>query len=207
MTHPNAAQRRERGRAAARRSILSATEAILDEAGHDGLSVRKLVERCGYSAPTIYQHFGDKPGLIDALLEERLQELVAELERVTRSADPVENLRAQCVAFARFGIENPTHYALLMNHRPLDAPPLPAGEEARAILERPLTALAEQGRILHENTELVRQSIWACLHGLIALPASRRDLDWQPALLESSLDALIRGWISPAPGRHNGART
>jgi AcrR family transcriptional regulator len=199
MSELTAQARRQEGRAAARRSILSATAEILDEDGHDGLSVRKLVDRCGYSAPTIYHHFGDKPGLIDALLEERLRDLVVELERASKHADPVENLRAQCLAFVRFGHENPTHYVLLMNHRPEDAPPLPAGEEARAILERPLTALAEQGRLRCADVELVRQSTWAFVHGLIALPAARRDVEWHASLVEESLDAMIRGWIA-APG-------
>ena len=49
-----ARERRSQSRAETRRVILDATEALLLEAGHRGLSVRKLVERCGYSAPTIY---------------------------------------------------------------------------------------------------------------------------------------------------------
>jgi len=198
MSHSTARARREQGRADARRSILDATAAILDEAGHDGLSMRKLVDRCGYSAPTIYHYFGDKPGLIDALLEERLHELVCELERVTRHADPVENLRAQCRAFAEFGLDNPTHYALLMNHRRENAPPLPSGEEARRILERPLEELAVRGRITGADITAARQSIWAYVHGLIALPAARRDVDWHPDLLALSIEAMIRGWIAPA---------
>jgi AcrR family transcriptional regulator len=197
MSESTARARREQGRADARRSILSATADLLDEGGHDGLSVRKLVDRCGYSAPTIYHYFGDKPGLIDALLEERLRGFVSELERVTRHADPVENLRAHCLAFVRFGLDNPTHYALLMNHRRADAAPLPAAEEARGIMERPLDVLADQGRVPHADLELVRQSIWAFVHGLIALPAARRDLDWHPDLISRSLDAMLRGWITP----------
>lgn len=198
MSRSTAKARREQGRAEARRSILDATSALLDEGGHDGLSVRKIVDRCGYSAPTIYSYFGGKPGLIDALLEERLRAFVAELERVTRQDDPVENLRAYCLAFARFGLENPTHYALLMNHRGDDAAPLPAAESARDIMQRPLDTLAEQGRVPHADVELVRQSIWAFVHGLIALPAARRDQEWHPDLLPMSLDAMIRGWIAPS---------
>ena len=81
--------RRQQHRADARRTILDAAEALLVESGHRGFAVRPLVESCGYSAPTIYHYFGDKPGLIEALLEERLQELVAELERVPSGADPL----------------------------------------------------------------------------------------------------------------------
>ena len=72
MTPTSAAEkRRQQNRADARRTILDAAELLLPEVGHDGFSIRRLVARCGYSAPTIYHYFGDKAGLIEALLEER----------------------------------------------------------------------------------------------------------------------------------------
>ena len=94
-----AEQRRIRHRADARRVILDATEAIMVEDGYDGFSVRRLVARCGYTAPTIYHHFGDKQGLIDALIEERLARLVRLLKRVPVVSDPVEKLRTLGRAF------------------------------------------------------------------------------------------------------------
>ena len=104
MSQHAAEERRSQSRAETRRVILDATEALLLEVGHEGLSVRKLVDRCGYSAPTIYHHFKDKDGLIDALLEQRLTLLASDLERVPLVADPVENLRALTRAFAMFGL-------------------------------------------------------------------------------------------------------
>ena len=54
-------------RSQARRAILDATQSLLVEGGYEAFSMRRLAERCGYTAPTIYHHFGDKPGLIGAL--------------------------------------------------------------------------------------------------------------------------------------------
>ena len=89
-----AARRREQNRTDARRAILDATESLLLEQGEENFSVRKLVERCGYTAPTIYHYFGDKSGLLAELLEQRLQGLLVSLREVTLVSDPVENLRA-----------------------------------------------------------------------------------------------------------------
>ncbi len=205
---PQPARRRNgQSRTDSRREILDATETILVESGHDGFSIRKLVERCGYTAPTIYHYFGDKTGLIDALLEERLGKLVEELERVPLSLDPVENMRSLCRAFARFGLNHPTHYRLLMHPRADDAAPLAAGEESRRIMEQPLDELAAAGQVALGDLELARQSIWAYLHGIISLRAARPDVEWREDLLELSLEAMIRGWIRREPARRTSRRS
>ena len=56
-----AERRRLRQRTDAQRAILDATEALLVEDGYEQFSMRRLVERCGYTAPTIYRYFG--PGV------------------------------------------------------------------------------------------------------------------------------------------------
>ena len=94
MSLEPAKRRREKSRADARRIILDATEAMLVEEGYERFSIRKLVDRCGYTAPTIYHYFGDKPRLLDTLLEERLENLVRELHEVSLGEDPVANMRA-----------------------------------------------------------------------------------------------------------------
>lgn len=189
-----AVRRREQHRAEARRTILDATQRLLVEDGPEGFSMRRLVERCGYTAPTIYHYFGDKQRLLDELLEERLRGLVQRLRRVPLGDDPVENLRALALAFGRFGLRNPAHYALLTLPRDPALPPPPSEEKARALLDAPMASLAEAGR-LRADVEAARQSLWAFLHGLIALQTSRPDIEWAKGLLETGIDALIRGLV------------
>ncbi|MDG2334375.1 MAG: TetR/AcrR family transcriptional regulator [Myxococcota bacterium] len=191
-----AALRREQNRADARRAILDAAETLLVESGHRGFAVRPLVERCGYSAPTIYHYFGDKPGLIEALLEERLQELVEELEQVPSGNEPIAQARVLCLAFARWGIRHPAHYHLM--NEPRDREPSPGSAAYRAVelMSDPLVVLAEGDEVDEERLTLIRQSLWACLHGLISLPSVRPDQDWSADLLEASVDVLLRGWLA-----------
>jgi AcrR family transcriptional regulator len=196
MTLLTAQDRRSQQRTDARRAILEATETILVEEGYDGFSMRKLASRCGYTAPTIYHYFGDKTRLLDSLLEQHMFALVAELKRVPTTGDPTENMRALFCAFAAWGLASPTHYRLLTTVRPPDLPPIAAGEEARALLEQPLSELASCGR-LHTDLETTRQAFWVLLHGIVSLRHTRPDVEWSDALVESSLDAMIRGAVHP----------
>ena len=199
-----AARRREQNRSDARRTILDSTEALLLEEGEDKFSVRKLVERCGYTAPTIYHYFGDKSGLLAELLEQRTRGLVVSLREVSLVDDPVENLRALFRAFAEFFLRNPTHYHLLSESRASQTDALPSVEEARALLMQPLELLDKQGRLHGNSLDETRQVTWSFLHGTISLQWIRPDEDWVPNLLDAEIDAMIRGCVRPPT--HSSAR-
>jgi len=189
-----AQDRRLRHREEARQAILDATQELLVEHGYESFSMRKLATRCGYAAPTIYHYFGDKPSLLDSLIDLRMREVSDEMRSVSLTGDPVENLRRLFIAFARWGLANPTHYQLLSSTRE----PHPAGEEAREVLMRPVTQLEEQGR-LETDIELARQSLWALVHGIISLQTTRPEEDWSEQLIDRALDAMICGLVKPEP--------
>lgn len=191
-------RRRAQNRDEARRMILDATEALLAEEGYEGFSMRKLVERCGYAAPSIYHHFGDKRGLIDALLESRFRKLVDELEGVPASADPTESMRELSRAFVRFGLRNSAHYTMLS--APLRGEkdqPVPAAEEARRILETPAEEVFARGEFAVDDLEVVRQSLWGLIHGLITLQGSRPDHAWSGDLFDVAFEAMLVGLLVP----------
>lgn len=191
MTPQPAEQRRLQYREDTRRAILDAAEALLVEGGLDAFSMRRLAERCGCSAPTLYHYFRDKPGLIHDLLEERMQRLVAELRRVHPSDDPREQARALCLSFVRFGLRNPSHYELLSMNRGPDAEDPPAGEEARRLLTDPLDALAQSDAVDEAALDILRLGLWSLLHGYIVLRSTRPEEPWSDAVLEHALDALL----------------
>jgi AcrR family transcriptional regulator len=193
---PDASTRRLRQRREARQVILDAAEEILVSGGYASFSMRKLAARCGYTAPTIYHYFGDKPGLLDALVEHRMSELVVQVRAVRIGPDPVENMRELFLAFARWGLENPTHYQLLTAMRDPEAEPHPTGEMVRAMLERPIAELETRCR-LDADVETVRQAFWALVHGLVSLQRTRPDVDWSEGLVERSLGAMIDGLVRP----------
>jgi AcrR family transcriptional regulator len=183
-----------------RRDILRATEALLLDRGEQGFSIRRLTERCGYRAPTIYHYFGDRRGLLDALLEQRFRALVDELERVPLSGDELDDLRALARAFVAFGLAHPRHYALFAASRPDGAPAPAASDDARRMLEGPFESLARRGRLAAELDAAVH-SLWVFLHGFITLQVTRPDFPWSAKLLETGLDALLGGLVQDRPPR------
>jgi AcrR family transcriptional regulator len=193
-------RRRHQHREDARRAILDATEALLIEHGFDRFSMRRLAERCGYTAPTIYHYFGDKKGLFDALLEERFGRMVETLRRVRRNGDPADTLLAIAQAGVRFGLRNPTQIQLLTALRPDPSDPPQSSVEARELLEAPLAELAREGRLLTRDTEEAFQCLWIAMHGLMTMLMMRPDYSWSKNVVRAALSAMVRGLVVPAGG-------
>ena len=200
MAFASAQERRERARGEARRAILDAAGALLVEDGYEGLSMRRLAARCGYALPTIYHHFGDKRGLVDALLEQAFAELAAVLRAVPRRSDPAAAVSTHARSFVEWGLRYPAHYQLLVATLREGAEP-PSAQEVRGLMEQPLGALLAARRLRAPDVEVAIQSLWAFCHGLISLRTSRADLPWAPHLLDVALDGLLHGLVRPAPAR------
>jgi AcrR family transcriptional regulator len=72
---PTVEQPRERGDAAAnRKRILAAAHALFAERGVDGTSMDAVAAAAGVGKGTLFRRFGDRAGLIDALLDDALAE-------------------------------------------------------------------------------------------------------------------------------------
>ena len=175
---------------------MDAAGALLVEDGYESFSMRRLAARCGYTAPTIYHHFGDREGLLDTLLAERFSRLATKIRRIPQGDDPVEYLRAVAIAFVRFGIRHPNHYQLLFLRPPDHAPP-PTVDAVREHLESVWEELWEAGRLRTGDRESANQSLWSLCHGLISGRIHRRDYDWAKTVIEDSIDAMLRGLIAP----------
>ena len=202
--HRPAERRRLAQREEARRAILDGAEALLVEDGYERFSMRRLAERCGYTAPTIYHYFGAKQPLIDAVLEERFARILVRVRRAGRRGDPAESVRAQLDAFVRFCLENPIHYRLLSVPRPDDAPPPASAEAARAELEAPLAALLAAGRLRAGSVDEAVQCLWAVVHGVLSLRIVGPHGFWVENLEEFALDTALRGLVAPPTGARDG---
>jgi TetR/AcrR family transcriptional regulator, tetracycline repressor protein len=62
-----------------RRRIVTEAVALLDADGLDGVTLRRLAERLGVRAPTLYWHIPSKAALVTAIAEEILEEQFGEL--------------------------------------------------------------------------------------------------------------------------------
>jgi AcrR family transcriptional regulator len=117
--------------------------------------MRRLAERLGIQAPSLYKHVSGKDELEDALIAEGLEELGA---AVVRAAGVGESLRSMAQAYRTFARERPNLYRLL-TERPLPRDHRPGPREAEAIR---LLAEATGGRDR-------ARAAWAFVHGMSQL--------------------------------------
>jgi AcrR family transcriptional regulator len=103
---------------ARREQLLDVTTLIIAEAGFQAVSIQSVARRAGISRPIVYEHFGDLPGLLEALVErevERALEQVAETELVDLSAgDPSELMLESLRAYLDAVAQHPTTWQLVL---------------------------------------------------------------------------------------------
>jgi AcrR family transcriptional regulator len=170
--------------------MLAEARRLLDEDGRDAITMRRLAERLGIQAPSLYKHVSGKDELEDALIAQGLEELGA---AVVQAAVAGGSLRSMARAYRAFARERPNLYRLL-TERPLPREHHPGPHEAEAI------------RLLAEATgERDRaRAAWAFVHGMTQLELAGRfpeeadvDAAWDAGLAafasRESADA------SPAP--------
>lgn len=161
--------------------IVAAARRLLEEEGPAGLSMRRVAERVGIRAPSIYKHLPDKRALEHAIASSVFAELAEAFEAVRDVADPVGEMVA---IYRRYAREHP-HLYRLMTERPLDRELLAPGVEERAALPARLVA--------GDDVDAGR-ALWAFAHGMTILELNDRfppgaDID---AAWESGLAAFRR---------------
>lgn len=191
---PRIEERRERQRNEARRTILDATEALMIEAGGPDFSMRRLGAQSGYSAPTVYHYFGDKDGLIDALLEERVARLAEQLEEVKPTDDPRANLRAMLLAYFDFSAAQPTFLRLMwtLSSKGESRMP-PAMERVRACVTDAADRFGQSGQLGPFDSGSAGQILWGLIYGLASLRLTQPEMNLDDDLAGRALDALFLG--------------
>lgn len=140
------------------RELVAAARDLLEEEGPAALSMRRLAERVGIRAPSIYKHVPDKRTLEVALVASGFEE---QAERFEASSGSLADL---AVVWRTFGLEHP-HLYRLMTLQPLPRDQLPAGVEERAAA--PVIAAAGG------DPDLAR-AIFAFAHGMTILELDDR---------------------------------
>jgi AcrR family transcriptional regulator len=113
-----------------RAEILAAASAAFAEVGYNATSLRDVAARAGLSHTGLLHHFPDKPGLLEAVLDDRVERASAELP--LESDDPETFLRA-LVQVAESDAADPDNARLFAV---LSAEALTAGHPAHGYMAR-----------------------------------------------------------------------
>jgi len=96
-----------------RERIVEAALALVADESLAGFSTRKLGERLGCQAMSIYHHFPSKQRLIDALVDHAM----ASIDTAPTQSDPLERLRHMLRSYREMANRFPALYPLLSVHR------------------------------------------------------------------------------------------
>lgn len=155
-------------------NLLDAAEVVLARDGLAGVTIRAVAAEAGVAPMGVYNRFGNKDGLIAALVI-RAFDLLREAVDVPDEADPLRRLRRSGQRYREFALSHPQHYSLIFlssaghgiteNHPDVE-------EHARAAfgaLVEHVSYGMQTGAIPTGDAFDLAQRIWSSVHGAVAL--------------------------------------
>ncbi|GAA3108750.1 TetR/AcrR family transcriptional regulator [Rhizobium viscosum] len=192
------AERKSRERADREERIVAAARVIAEKEGWDAVTIRRLAKEIEYSQPVLYSHFENRDAIVAAVAVEGFVELGAALRAAAGEGNGArDTLMDIAMAYCAFAQSRPSLYEAMfilptqLRFAQADTrPELRAGFEALAAAVSPFCA----------DTEIVTETFWAALHGLVELERSGRI---RPGMRDQRI-ALVVGAIVEAGGSPQG---
>jgi AcrR family transcriptional regulator len=173
-----------------RTRILEAASALLAESVEVDASTRAICDAAGVTAPTLYHHFGDKEGLLAAVVDFGWASFL-ETKRTVAAVvhDHVaDDVRAGWDNHLEFARENPNFYKLMWS--PAVAASSTAFREAYQMLHERLELGATRGQ-LRMSAETAARMVMAAVTGAALSLISQPDLYGDGAFTTQLREAVI----------------
>jgi len=201
-------ERRARKKSETRDKILDAARELFVTEGYEGVSMRRLAEKIEYSPTAIYVYFADKSQLFHELCREDFAHLQEVMTSSAMPSDPIARLRQIGRNYMEFGVRYPNHYRFIFM---TPHPPHEPDEEDREIMGDPemdayafLKLAVQQAidaghfRAELSDADLISQTVWAGVHGVISLHIAKGCdawVDWRPLeqRVQLMLDVIMGG--------------
>jgi len=210
-------ERREREKSETRDKILDAARELFVTEGYEGVSMRRVADMIEYSPTAIYVHFADKEELFRELCHQDYARLAEVLQSSVATADPIERLRRIGASYVEFGTRYPNHYKFMFMTRHPGHQMDEVDREMHGNPEKDAYAFlkwavqqAIDARCFREgmnDAELISQTLWASVHGVISLQIAKGCdawVEWRPMqdraamMLDITLRGLLRAVEEPS---------
>jgi AcrR family transcriptional regulator len=175
-----------------RERMVRAALDLLASGGREAVSTRAVSAAAGVQPPTIYRHFGDMRGLLDAAASRGFDDYLANKKARRRQPDPVDDLRRGWDLHVEFGLTHPGVYTLIYGDPRPDTRPA-ALREGDAILRGLVQRIAEAGHLRVSAERAARMMASACQGVtlmLISTPVAERDEGLSTATREAILSVI-----------------
>jgi AcrR family transcriptional regulator len=162
-----------------RTKISDAAQDLFLRDGIDGVSMRKVAEKVGVTAPAIYRYFRDKDELLNEIIRSGLEILEDYLKPALEADDPYQRLHLLIDRYLDFAIEQPKYFdfAFLVPSRSLSDIPEEIQRHNWTTFGMAVEQVAmcmEQGIFRREDPLETSILLWATVHGLVILFRTER---------------------------------
>ena len=186
-------------------ALVDAAERVLASRGPDAVTVRAVATEAGVAPMGVYNRFGGKDGLVDAVLTRGFVALRDAIAPKGES-DPGERLLASGIRYREFALAQPARYLAMFDdtlHQESTAEEVM--QHARAAFEE-LVDHVRYGMlgeaIADDDPEKVAQQIWSAVHGAVQLEIKGLlQVEDAERNYQALLDTLYRGLLPGRPAR------
>jgi AcrR family transcriptional regulator len=143
--------------------IIEGARRVLEDEGHDSLTMRRLADELGIQAPSLYKHFPGKAGVELALIEDALTDIGQVSHRAIHQPGSEGRLNALLNTYHRYSVSHPNLYRLA-TRGPLLRDQLPSG----------LEEWAGNPWFVVTGDPSLAQALWSFAHGMVILELDNR---------------------------------
>jgi len=181
-----------------RATLLSTARQVFSEHGYAGTSMDELTARAGLTRGALYHHFGDKKGLLAAVVEQIDGEVDARLNSISENAgDAREGLRQRCRAYLEMALEPDIQRIVLRDARAVLGG---ASQESHlhclATMQRLVQNLIEQGVLAPAEPRALASLIYGGLAEAACWIAQSEEGDARLTQSLAALELLLRGLLA-----------
>ena len=177
-------------------TVIRAATDLLENKGVQAVTIRAVAAQAHVSPASIYNHFGSKQGILDAIAEKHFLVMVSRLREIAEQ-DPKFRLRQAGIVVRQLMLATPQAYELMWATRPG-----PAAHDAFTQLIHIVQYGQVAGVFIKDNPRKLAEAIWASVQGAIFIEwqhqSSARDSSDHVTTLDDDaynilLDVVIRG--------------
>jgi AcrR family transcriptional regulator len=182
-------------------ACVTAAHAVIAEHGIEKLSLRDVARKLNVSHQAPYKHYASRDHLLAEVIRRCFVRFSDALNARIRSTNPMQDMRALCLSYMDFALQNPLEYRLMFGTPwPEEAAQPDMLADARYSFDVLRGALKPLYEPLFEDAQNQLQAIdtaamfvWSTLHGLASIMQSQAmcGLELHPKYQENAVEQVM----------------
>jgi len=153
--------------------VITAALALLEDEGVVALTVREIARKAGVAPMGLYNHFGGKLDVVDALVRQGHDRFAVALDQPVEGHGIKDRLTDAGLAYRAFAHANPRLYQLMFmrsvtGYEPSTETAISMSHSIQVLVSH-ITLMQQEGFIRAGEPLEIAQQIWSNVHGYVSL--------------------------------------